>query len=717
MARVTTRAALAAALLGTLLALIAHPGAVSAQSTDPQVAADAGAGWLARGIGPDGSFNGTDDEVGAVTEAALALAAAEVGGDAFERAVDYVATHYQDWVTDDQGNDNPGRLGRVAMLAVAAGRDPRAFGGTDDAHDLVTRIRRTRTLAGPDAGMYGAIVNAQAAVFLHSLGMLGLEAAGAAPHDQAVAWLSDQQCPDGGWTAYRTALQRSDGTCGDREIDASGMAVQALAATGATPDHNAADWLHSVQHPSGGFSFWPDSTPNANSTALAVQAVIALGEDPAAGRWVRAEGSAMGALLGFQLGCDEPEEDRGAFAFIIGSGGSKSPNRMATVQAVPAAAGHPWPLPEIALESAEPTLPCGSPGDEPTEEPSEEPTEDPSEEPSDEEDGAGGDTDDTAQEDDTSEDSGQTAEQDAERTVTRLAGPSRFSTAAAVSAETFEAPAPVVYIATGADFPDALAAGAAAVADSGPVLLTAQDRLPDAVASELDRLDPERIVVLGGTRAVSTGVEETLRTYAPVERLAGANRFDTAVAVAQRTFRPGIQRVVVATGGGFPDALAGAALYGSGPVLLTHHDHLPGVTADELARLDPTEVLVLGGSAAVDDGVIDEIAARTSAPVRRLAGPTRFDTAVEVSRAMLLPGLARLYVTTGEDFPDALSTGAAAGADGTGLLLVARDSAPDTVLAELDRLDPDEIVLVGGPASVSAEVEEVLATRSSEEAS
>src|SRR5207244_3788041 len=82
------------------------------------------------------------------------------------------------------------------------------------------------------------------------------------------------------------------------------------------------------------------------------------------------------------------------------------------------------------------------------------------------------------------------------------AGDDRYATAAAVSEASFAAGVPVAYVATGSGFADALAAGPVAAADGGPILLVDRDTIPAATGAELDRLRPQRIVVLGGTAVV-----------------------------------------------------------------------------------------------------------------------------------------------------------------------------------------------------------------------
>ena len=97
----------------------------------------------------------------------------------------------------------------------------------------------------------------------------------------------------------------------------------------------------------------------------------------------------------------------------------------------------------------------------------------------------------------------------------------------------------VVYIATGVNFPDALGAAATAALGVGPVLLVQTDAIPAETLAELNRLHPDRIVIVGGTAVVSAGVEASLAglSFAPtVTRLAGSNRYATAAALSAATF-------------------------------------------------------------------------------------------------------------------------------------------------------------------------------------
>lgn len=296
--------------------------------------------------------------------------------------------------------------------------------------------------------------------------------------------------------------------------------------------------------------------------------------------------------------------------------------------------------------------------------------------------------------------------------VARLSGTGRAQTAAEISAATFAPGVQTAYVATQGNFPDALTGGPAAALDGGPILLTGRDALPQATATELARLQPERIVVLGGTGAVSEAVANDLANHATtgqVERLSGPNRFDTAAAVSEARFDPGTDVAFVATGEQFPDALAGGASAArlAGPVLLTSQGGLPEATADELDRLQPGRIVVLGGSSAVSDAVLDDLDDFTDGEVTRRSGGNRFDTAASIA-GTFAPPLPTVYVATGSNFPDALAGVPAAGQRRGPVLLVPGTSVPDAIADQLERLQPHRIVVLGGSAAVSDGVESEL---------
>ena len=299
-------------------------------------------------------------------------------------------------------------------------------------------------------------------------------------------------------------------------------------------------------------------------------------------------------------------------------------------------------------------------------------------------------------------------------TVTRIAGSDRYATAAAISAATFASGVPVVYIATGTMYPDALAGAVSAALAPGPLLLVSGSTIPSAVVTELTRLKPDRIVILGGTSVVPSSVQSALAAYTAgtVTRIAGIDRYATAAAISSALFAPDAPIAYVATGQTFPDALAGAvaAALGPGPMLLVPGETIPTVVAAELKRLNPARIVVLGGTSVVSAGVETALAGYTAGTVIRIAGSDRYATAAAISAATFVPGVSVVYIATGDNYPDAL-TGAVAAAIGPGpVLLVAGGTIPAAVVTELERLKPGRIIILGSVAVVSAGLETKLAS-------
>lgn len=277
--------------------------------------------------------------------------------------------------------------------------------------------------------------------------------------------------------------------------------------------------------------------------------------------------------------------------------------------------------------------------------------------------------------------------------VTRLAGPDRYSTAVAVARSLAPSGSPEVVLATGAAFPDALAAGPLATRLSGVLLLTEQGRLPAVVADELTRLRPRRITVVGGAGAVSAAVLAAARSAAggaavTVRRLEGPDRYTTA-SVVSRQFPRGVG-AVLASGGDFPDGVSSgpvAAALG-GPVLLTTPDQLSAAARSELTRLSPTRLVIAGGFAVVSPAAESAAESAAGRSAERAAGVDRYATSAALAALLARTRAAGgAFVATGLAFPDALVGGVAAAAQQAPMLLTsARKGGRSVVAAEVARL-------------------------------
>ncbi|MDO9396818.1 MAG: cell wall-binding repeat-containing protein [Herbiconiux sp.] len=294
----------------------------------------------------------------------------------------------------------------------------------------------------------------------------------------------------------------------------------------------------------------------------------------------------------------------------------------------------------------------------------------------------------------------------------RIGGADRFAVSAAVSKATFPSGVDTVYIASGEVFPDALSASAAAGLSESPVLLTRRDRLPSAIIDELTRLQPKRVVIVGGTATVSASVESQLRERgADVERVAGADRYAGSALLSAETFDPSPEIVFIASGEKFPDALTASAAAGKtgGPVLLVRPGAVPSEVAAELTRLRPQAVQLVGGADSLSEAVRLEIDRITGRASDRISGSDRYDVALGVlSKYFTSLSTPTVFIASGEVFPDALSGAAAAIAAGAPTLLVTRDGVRNSVLDQLDRLKVTRIVVLGGTDTVSNAVSQQL---------
>lgn len=292
-------------------------------------------------------------------------------------------------------------------------------------------------------------------------------------------------------------------------------------------------------------------------------------------------------------------------------------------------------------------------------------------------------------------------------TAGRLAGTDRIGTAIAVSQATFDTigqlspdrvPAQAVVLASGQNFPDALVGTPLAASLEAPLLLTNTASLDSRVVSEIERVigpgsDGGDVTILGGTLAVSSAVEQQLSSAGyVVDRVAGPDRFATAVAVAQQ-IDPNL--VIEATGLDFPDGVtagAAAAHYG-GAVLLTNGSQQAPATAQYLQTVRvPT--YAVGGPAATADPSATSI-----------SGSDRYQTAVTVAQAFFVSP-SDVGVATGAQFADALSGGSRAAMEGGPVLLTASTTLSPATAGYLQGLASwiDTADVYGGTLAVSDQV-------------
>ncbi|MEE8603270.1 Ig-like domain-containing protein, partial [Euzebya tangerina] len=258
--------------------------------------------------------------------------------------------------------------------------------------------------------------------------------------------------------------------------------------------------------------------------------------------------------------------------------------------------------------------------------------------------------------------------------VVRVAGDTRIETAILVAQIAYPDGAPWVVLARSDDYADALSGATIARQLNAPILLTSTGQLDSATSTEITRLGAENALILGGEVAVSA---ETAGQVADlgldVSRVGGVNRFDTARLVQANLDEPDGTTVYITEGEnvdpqrGWPDALgvSSQAAFSQRPILLVNATRLPQETIDALAASEATNVIVVGGTAAVSAEVEQQIA-DLGFDIERIAGATRYETLALLYQEGLALGLDPevLWVATGLDWPDALTTGPVIGALG-----------------------------------------------------
>jgi putative cell wall-binding protein len=182
------------------------------------------------------------------------------------------------------------------------------------------------------------------------------------------------------------------------------------------------------------------------------------------------------------------------------------------------------------------------------------------------------------------------------------------------------------------------------------------------------------------------------------KRIAGADRYETAVEISKKGWPNSADTVVLARGDLFPDALAGAPLAYklNGPILLTSSKILPSSTKQEIKRLKAKKVIILGGSKAILDSVKKEII-DMNIKVERIAGSDRYGTSVEIAKRL---GTAKekAIIATGKDFPDALAIAPYAAKNQYPILLTETDKLPPNVKSFLNSYK--SAIVIGGKKSI-----------------
>ena len=280
----------------------------------------------------------------------------------------------------------------------------------------------------------------------------------------------------------------------------------------------------------------------------------------------------------------------------------------------------------------------------------------------------------------------------------RLSGATRYDTMERIVGAGGWRSGGTVIVASGGNYPDALAASGLAGVLDAPIVLTDGNTLSVQASARLTSLAPSRIIVAGGRAAVSDGVVAALRGICPdVERVAGETRVDTSLELYRKGSGWG-STAILATSGNF-------AYAAKAPVFLV--DPGTGLTRAQKAALGTFgQVLVVGGENAVPSRHVAGLPG-----VTRLSGATRYETSERIAEWTTGHGLGMdgVVYATGANFPDALAAGPLAGRAGAVTLLVADAHSPAVSFSADYRGKVDRAYVVGGENAVSRATADAIA--------
>lgn len=294
--------------------------------------------------------------------------------------------------------------------------------------------------------------------------------------------------------------------------------------------------------------------------------------------------------------------------------------------------------------------------------------------------------------------------------MSRISGATRYETMSSLTNAGNWSKGGIVILASGTNYPDALAAAALAGVKDAPILLTAPNSLSDATRTRLASLKPSLVYIIGGQAAISAGVEQQVKqaTGCSIKRLSGTTRYETSARVAAE-IRGHSSTIIVATGWNYADALSISpyAFAAGSPVLLS--DPNSGLSSAVLAEIIAggyKQAVILGGTAAVPASVESQLKAAGINTVKRLAGATRYETSASIARYVLGSNMGfsmnGLLLATGQNFPDALAAGPLGGRRLAPLLLVDPSGSSAAAFLSAYRGKAQEACIVGGTAAISA---------------
>lgn len=193
-----------------------------------------------------------------------------------------------------------------------------------------------------------------------------------------------------------------------------------------------------------------------------------------------------------------------------------------------------------------------------------------------------------------------------------------------------------------------------------------------------------------------------------VQKLKGSTRYDTAVEISKKGWTSGANTVVLVNGYSIVDGITSTPLatVNDAPVLLVEKNNIPTSTKNEISRLKPTNVILIGGENSIGSTVENNIKSLIQgASVDRIGGNDRYSTSLLIAdKISAKTSINKVYITSGIGEPDALSIASKAGEEKQPILLSGKDSISEDIYSWVKGKNISDAYFIGGSASLSDNV-------------
>lgn len=204
--------------------------------------------------------------------------------------------------------------------------------------------------------------------------------------------------------------------------------------------------------------------------------------------------------------------------------------------------------------------------------------------------------------------------------------------------------------------------------------------------------------------AGNSGTYAKADTTDTINRIAGADRYDTADAIVEKGWTQS-DMVVITSGVDFPDALCAGPLAKkyNAPIFLAAKDGLSDETIDKIKELNATKVIIVGGKGAVSANVEIQLSGIGITSVQRIGGTNRYNTSVLVAEQLNKPSA--VVIALGDNYPDVLSISAIASQQGMPIILASKNSLSDEAVNYIKNSGVTKTYIVGGTSVLSSSIE------------